>query len=563
MGQIKLAVLSNVTVDLLLAMLHGVKVYTPAGFNTWQQEALSAASGIYSCGAEMVVILLYPDTFMEGWGSEDTAKKQADNWLGSIRQLSSKMPGVPIFVSSLDIRVRGCEPDAFAGAARGIEAYWAGQVQGMAENVYEFPLKEMISNTGREKVYSDKMWYLSSCPYALEGMEMIARMIQGCCLLVKGARKKCFVLDLDNTLWGGVAGEDGLDGIILSEYGEGARYHDMQKCLKQMKEQGVMLAVISKNNPEDVKEVFEKHPYMVLHENDFVAQKINWEAKPDNMKQLAAELNIGLDAFVFLDDNPAERAQMKAVCPEVAVPGFPEDSSGLPAAVCEIYKRYFKQVAVTDEDRAKTMQYLQERKRREAKGQAGSLEEYLESLEIEACIRFMQPGDEARAAQLAAKTNQFNVTTIRYSKKELHELSVGNGSDVVVGEMKDRFGKEGLVAVMVLRYQERAAVVDTFLMSCRVMGRQLEQVMMESVKRWLQKAHPKLERLEASYRRTAKNKPVECLYERLGFRLAKQELDEAGECCWKQYNCEARATASFKNVYKKIRQLEGGKGTDA
>ncbi|MDE7312178.1 MAG: HAD-IIIC family phosphatase [Eubacterium sp.] len=563
MGQMKIAVLSNVTASLLLAGLQGVEVYTPAGFDTWQQEILGSASGIYSCGAEAVFILLYPGTFIEGWGTESTAKKQAEGWLSSIKRLASKMPGVPIFVSSLDIRMMGCELPVAAALAQGIEAYWAGQVQGMAENVYGFPLKEMISNAGRDKVYSDKMWYLSSCPYSLEGMGLVAEMIQDCCFWAKGRRKKCLVLDLDNTLWGGVAGEDGAGGVVLSSHGEGARYYDMQKCLKQMKEQGVMLAVISKNNPEDAKEVFDKHPFMVLHENDFVAQKIGWEAKPDSIKRLASELNIGLDAFVFLDDNPVERAQMRAACPEVTVPEFPEDSSGLPAAVCEIYKSYFKSIEVTEEDRAKTTQYIQERKRREVKGHMRSLEEYLKNLEIEACVRLMKPGDEARVAQLVGKANQFNVTTIRYSKKELHELSVGSGSDVVVGEMKDRFGEEGLTAVMVLRYQGKAAVVDTFLMSCRVMGRQFEQVIMESVKKWLRKAHPKLERLEASYKRTAKNKPVEGLYESLGFQLDAQDLDEAGACCRKQYHCGVGAITQFNNVYKTIDQFEGEKGTDA
>ncbi len=563
MEKMKIAVLSNVTVDLLLAGFQGEDLYTPAGFNTWQQEIASSTSGIYSCGAEIVFILLYPGTFRKEWEAEDTAKEKADDWLRSIRLLVSKMPGVSVFVSSLDIRMMGCEPAAFAGIAQNVEAYWAGQIQDMAEQVYSFPLKEAISNVGRDKVYSDKMWYLSSCPYSLEGMGLIVELLQNCCFWVNGRRKKCLVLDLDNTLWGGVAGEDGIGGIVLSSYGEGARYYDMQKCLKQMKEQGVMLAVVSKNHPEDVKEVFDKHPFMVLHESDFVAQKINWEAKPENLKQLAAELNIGLDAFVFLDDNPAERAQMRAVCPEVAVPEFPVDSSGLPEAVCEIYKRYFKSIEVTDEDRAKTTQYLQERKRREVKEQADSLEAYLEGLELEACIRFMQPGDEARAAQLVGKANQFNTTTIRYSKKELHDLSAGSDSDVIVGEMADRFGKEGLTAVMVLKYQDNTAVVDLFLMSCRVMGRQFEQVIMESVKKWLKNTHPKLEKLEAAYIRTAKNKPVEGLYESLGFQMAAQDLDEMGVCYRKQYDCRIDTALPFKNVYKTICQFEGEKGTDA
>ncbi len=175
----------------------------------------------------------------------------------------------------------------------------------------------------------------------------------------------------------------------------------------------------------------------------------------------------------------------------------------------------------------------------------------------------MQPGDDARAAQLVGKANQFNTTTIRYSKKELHDLSAGSDSDVIVGEMADRFGKEGLTAVMVLKYQDNTAVVDLFLMSCRVMGRQFEQVIMESVKKWLKNTHPKLEKLEAAYIRTAKNKPVEGLYESLGFQMAAQDLDEMGVCYRKQYDCRIDTALPFKNVYKTICQFEGEKGTDA
>ncbi len=554
----KIAILTNVTTEILAVKLKNrFDVYQPSGFNTWQQEVLDGSAGLFRFKADMVFVILYVDPFMDEWYHADSSTKQIEDWVGSIHLLASRMPQVPIFVSSLDVRGYGCEPAASIEFAASTEAYWIEQIQNLQENIYIFPFKELIANEGRNHIYSDKAWYLSNFPYTVRGLGLLCDLIQDCWFCVKGnGRKKCLVVDLDNTLWGGTAGEDGLDGIILSCYKEGARYYNMQKCLKKIKENGILLAIISKNNLEDVREIFEKHPYMVLDKNDFVAWKINWDQKPENMKMLASELNIGLDAFVFFDDNAAERAQMKMECPEVAVPVFPKDTTQLPFTIRQIYNRYFKALNVTNEDQIKTWQYQQERKRKKVKESASSIGEYLKDLEIEVHIRLIEESDGHRVAQLIGKTNQFNVTSIRYSEKELYDLAQNSNSDIIVGEMKDRFGTEGLTAVMILRYESKTAVIDTFLMSCRVMGRQFESVFMESVKKWLRKKHPELKQLTATYIKSNKNNPVENLYEKLGFDLY-EERDGKGVGEKKQYSCSMDKDMPLEEIYKNIYLFKG------
>lgn len=545
----RLALLSNVTVDLLAGLLKSEhEVYLSAGFDTWQQEMIIPTSGLYGFNPEAVAVVLHAGAC--DWNSREAGCQQIDEWYATLKTLTSNMRGTPVFVSSLDV-------DGYVryGAEKQIAAYLENYFDERVEDlhqsgarVYILPVKDVITEFGRKNFYSDKMWYVGSMPYSMKGLSVLADLIGRYLGVTKGMHKKCLAVDLDNTLWGGVIGEDGVDGIVLSNHKEGARYYDTQKILKKMKNQGVMLAIISKNNVGDVEPVY-KHRDMILQHEDFVAEVINWEPKSENIRRLAADLNIGLDSFVFLDDNPAEREQMKAACPEVAVIDFPRDSSLLPATLQQAYNDYFLSLEVTGEDCRKTEMYRAESKRKAEMTATTSVDDFLKNLEMIMDIHLMKSEERNRVVQLVNKTNQFNVTTRRYSEEEIEELSAEG--DIVTVHMADKYGDQGLVAVLILKYAEneyRTVEIDTFLMSCRVMGRSAENEIMARVKNLLNTRG--IERVKASYTKTSKNAPVFDLYERLGFNLTSGSAENV--CVQKEYDADVGSLPNPTGVFKSV-----------
>ena len=526
----RLALLSNVTIDLLAGMLkNDADVYVSAGFDTWQQEMILPTSGLYEFRPGAVVVLLHANAYAETWSRKDSGCQLIDEWCSAVEASAKRLPGVPIFVSSIDVSNEKCRYGAEARLDVFFENYLIEKIQTLHEKgagVYILPVRDVISDLGRNAFYSDKMWYIGSMPYSMKGLTALSELILRYCSVRKGAKKKCVVVDLDNTLWGGVIGEDGISGILLSNNKEGARYKDTQRRLKKMKDQGVMLAILSKNNMEDVEPVY-SHPDMILQHEDFVAEIIDWEPKSVNIRKLATELNIGLDAFVFLDDNPAEREQMKAECPEVSVIEFPKDSSQLPATVAKVYEEYFLCLEVTGEDTKKTEMYRAESQRKAEMTAAASVDDFLKKLDMTMDLHLMMPEEEKRVTQLINKTNQFNVTTRRYSEEEIHNRAEREDSDIITVHMADKYGDQGLVAVLILDYEERTAVIDTFLMSCRVMGRNAENEIMAQIRNFL--IPNGIQTVKGTYIKTAKNAPVQELYDKLGFSLVSGEIREIGD----------------------------------
>lgn len=509
----RIALLSNVTVDLLAGMLKKTNdVYLAAGFDTWQQEMILTKSGLYEYKPEAVVVLLHAGAYE--W--ENDGQQLIDEWCSAFSAFLDALPGVPLFVSSVDVKEK-CHYGAEMRME--VENYLIERIQDLHQKgtIYILPVKDAITDLGRQNFYSGKMWYVGSMPYSMKGLAALSDLIDNYTSITKGRKKKCLAVDLDNTLWGGVIGEDGVEGIVLSNHKEGARYYDTQKLLKKMKDQGVMLAIISKNNVEDVDPVF-AHPDMVLQHEDFVAEVINWEPKSKNIRDLAKTLNIGLDSFVFLDDNPAEREEMKSECPEVTVIEFPKDTSLLPEVVENAYNDFFLSLEVTGEDAKKTAMYRAERLRKAEMTSSASVEEYLKKLEMTMTVHRMLPEEEKRVVQLVNKTNQFNVTTKRYGEEEIRGLA--EQGDVITVHMSDKYGDQGLVAILILKYEGDMAEIDTFLMSCRVMGRQAENEILARVRGMLEKRN--IKEVQALYIRTAKNAPVENLFERMGFIVVRE-----------------------------------------
>ena len=477
-------ILSNITTGTLAIAVSkaiGANVLTIEGYNTWVQELIIAKFSGSRPKAVFLVLYgreLIGDTASSNW---EEVKLTLDQYLGTIRTFSADHRDIPLFVSSLDLQHDRILPLSAPRLEYKIESYWRSGLEEIGVPILE--IAEIARNIGRDKFYSKRMWYLGSIPFSMSGEKAIAEEISRAWNALKGNRKKCLVLDLDNTLWGGVIGEDGLQGIDLSTTKEGSRFRDFQKRIRDLKDQGVLLTIVSKNNEGDAMEAIREHPDMELKEDDFVIIKANWEPKPVNIQYIAQELNIGFDSLVFIDDNPIERESVKNALPEVSVPDFPKDTSMLESFAIEISKIYFPVLKLTGEDLKKTDQYKVEQKRNEIKQKSISIEEYLESLEMKKTFRQIDETDITRAAQLTQKTNQFNLTTRRYTESDIWNMIKSEYHQVWIGELEDKFGSYGKVILAIVKLEENTAFIDTFLMSCRVMGRNIEKEFLNEIEK--------------------------------------------------------------------------------
>jgi FkbH-like protein len=329
-----------------------------------------------------------------------------------------------------------------------------------------------------------------------------------------GLSRKLLILDLDNTLWGGVVGEDGLDGIRLgSPSSIGERYQDFQQYLKAMKGRGVLLAVVSKNNADDAASVFRRHPGSVLRLDDFVAFKANWLDKPVNIQQMASELRLGPESFVFLDDNPAERSAVRQALPEAVVP----EISGEPSESIAVLERglYFQAIRLTSEDLGRNASYLSAPPPRELRSRSGSLDGYLADLGMQIEHGPVDAESRFRVTQLINKTNQFNLTTRRYTLEEVQLRMDSPNCWFHWYRLRDRFADHGLIAVLLAEVSGPEWIVDTWLMSCRAIGRGVEAFMFRDLVECARRRGA--ERIHARYIPTAKNKLVENLLPQFGF----------------------------------------------
>ena len=348
----------------------------------------------------------------------------------------------------------------------------------------------------------------------------------------RGLSKKCLVLDLDNTLWGGVIGDDGLDGIVLGEGSAAGEAHlALQHYAKQLKERGVVLAVCSKNDAKIAEAAFRDHPEMVLRRSDFAAFQANWDDKAQNLKAIAARLNIGIDSLVFVDDNPIERARVRQSLPMVAVPELPEDPAHYVRCLAEA--GYFEAIAFTAEDRDRAQSYAANAEREALLGSAESMEDFLRGLAMTAVYGPFTAVDHARVVQLINKTNQFNTTTRRYAGDEIARIMEEPDAVTLQFRLLDRVGDNGLVSTMILRPtpdDDEALEIENWVMSCRVFGRELEY---EAMNIAVEAAKERGARtLVADYIPTPKNDVISKLYPSLGFTEVDSPTPANGATRW-------------------------------
>jgi len=336
---------------------------------------------------------------------------------------------------------------------------------------------------GLSQAFDARNYYAARCRLSRQGLARLAATTASVLGRVKNAPKKVLVLDCDNTLWGGVIGEVGVAGIQLGGDGVGKAFSDFQTEVNSLIKQGVLVVLASKNNEDEVWDVFDKHPEMQLEREKIVSAKINWDEKPDNLYQIAEELGLGLDSFVFWDDNPIERGKMRASLPEVVIVEPPEEIILWPGILRS--SDWFARFVVTDEDQQKTLQYRARSAFSDGRKRVADENDFLKSIKMVPRLHEVESSTLSRAEQLSQKTNQFNLRTKRYSASELDVLSKDEGCIAFLISLSDQFGDNGIVGLVVVKEFDGVAFLDTFLMSCRVMGRKLEQWMYSRIARCL------------------------------------------------------------------------------
>ncbi len=389
-------------------------------------------------------------------------------------------------------------------------------------------IDHLSASWGRWEWGDERFYHHAKLPCSPEHLVDYAHSLASLILTHFGAAKKCLVLDLDNTLWGGVIGDDGLTGIRLGQGDpESESFVSFQRYVKGLRERGVILAVCSKNTDAVAREVFQKHPEMVLRLSDIACFLANWDDKATNLARIAAELNIGLNSLVFVDDNPAERSIVRRLQPEVAVPELPADPAGYIMALER--HRYFQALTVSSEDLKRTEYYQTDVARKTAESSAADLGGFLKSLEMTARIGPITPETIERSVQLIHRSNQFNLTTRRHSVAELRAMMEDPSWLTRTVSICDKFGDNGLISVLLARIQHDVLLIDTWLMSCRVLKRGVEQFLLNHIAQTAKELD--LASIRGEYVPTAKNDLVRDHYASLGFTQVGK-TDEPGHTRW-------------------------------
>ena len=386
-----------------------------------------------------------------------------------------------------------------------------------------FDMDYLSSVYGKASWFDERMWYHSKHAFSLEASGRIAfaasRLIKG----MKGQAKKCIVLDLDNTLWGGVIGDDGVNGIALGHGADGEAYKDFQEYLLELKGRGLILCVCSKNEEENARIPFNEHPDMLIKSDDIAVFVANWNNKADNIREIVSTLDIGMDAVVFVDDNPVERALVKQMLPDVSVPEMPIDPTAYIRALDE--ECFFETISFSEEDRTRSDMYKKNAQRKQVRAKYSNLDDFLASLEMEAYGEHFDETHLPRISQLINKSNQFHLTTTRYSESEI-EAMVNDGETICrYFKLRDRFGDNGLISLYILKpASEGHYIVDTFVMSCRVLSRGMEDYVYNDMVEMVKNADGEF--LSGIYKPSVKNGLVSKLYEKLGFTLVSEQDGE-------------------------------------
>lgn len=528
-----ISILTNTNLEPLAKKLKstGFKNVYHCPYNHHLLDLINPDSGLYKQPPDILFIYLDAEEFFNKEFAElpsfEPFQKKLSEYYQPLEAYAQRFPQTIILFSlfifppfTFANYINGKKSETFKAIAQKLNNTISSYEKNIA-NIYAFDLDRLFTLHGYNTMIDEKYWYLTRFKFSAQGLETLTQEIMQMINAITGKSKKVLVLDLDNVLWSGILGEDGIDGVELSEDGVGKIYRDFQRAVKSLKEIGVILAINSKNNETDAQKMFSEHPMMALAWDDFAAKEINWDNKAQNMHTLANKLNLGLDSFVFIDDNPVERGLIKEQCPQVTVPDFPEDVAYLKKWLLnDIVYPYFGKTSLTKEDRDKTEQYARNAKRQEL-SQKIDISAYLKQLNIKLTIHKNPANLKTRLAQLTQKTNQFNMTTHRYSEAEMDSFITRGDYVVYALEYEDTFGKEGIIGAAIVNIAKKeAALLNTFLMSCRVIGREVEQQFLQEILDDLQKNG--IISLNAEFIPTDKNAIASGFFAAFGFEETKQ-----------------------------------------
>jgi FkbH-like protein len=539
----KLAILRSFTVEPIVpplraeAFAYGIDLEVHIGdFNTYVQDFVDAKSSLYRFAPNAVVLAVRtedvaPELTHQFADLAPEAARQAahrvasgyEQWINSFRQHSQ----AALIIHSLERPARpslgvvdGQSETGQSGLIRHINSELR-RIAGSHRGVYVLDYEGLVARYGSEHWHDERKWLMARLPISAENLLPMAREWMRFLVPLSGRTAKALVVDLDNTLWGGIIGEDGMTGIKIGPEHPGAAFQALQRALLDLSRRGILLAICSKNNLDDAMEALDKHPGMLLRSTHFAAVRINWGDKSQNIREIAQELNIGTDSLAFLDDNPFEREQVRAALPEVTVIDVPQNPAEYAAIVrdCPVFER----LTLSAEDQQRTAMYAEQRQRADAEHSFQSKEDFFRFLEQEAELSPVSDLTLARIAQLTQKTNQFNLTTRRYSEAQIAEMANQPGWNIFSIRVRDRFGDHGVVGVAIAHDQGGQCEVDTFLLSCRVIGRTVETALLAHIAKCA--AERGCRRIVGWFLPTRKNAPARDFYPQHQFELVEQNAN--------------------------------------
>lgn len=495
-----------------------------ADYDQIERQVFDPDSELYQFGPDFILVYPSSEKLLEKFyaGGAAAGAALADHRLATFeqiwREIAARCGARIVHVNQVEI-----DDGVFGNYGNKVEASLVYQLRklnfGLMERAGHHPNVliadlSMLQNThGRAQLFSPRFYYASKMTIGLELLPAMAKIIVDIISAASGRFNKCLIMDLDNTLWGGIIGDDGLNNIQLGDFGIGKAFCDLQRWAKQLKERGIILAVCSKNNDETAREPFVKHPDMVLRLADIAVFVANWETKVDNIRKIQEILNIGFDAMVFIDDNPFERDMVRQLLPDVTVPDLPEDPVEYVGMLCAL--NLFETASHSRDDTERTRQYQIEAERVSHQQSFASVDDYLASLDMQAVAAPFDDFYAPRIAQLTQRSNQFNLRTVRYTEQDIARLRADDRFLTRYFTLRDRHGDHGLIGVVVLENREDHLFIDTWLMSCRVLKRGMEAFVLNEIMALA--ATSGVSTVIGEYLPTAKNGLVKDLLSGFGF----------------------------------------------
>lgn len=505
-------------------------------YNQYHQDILNSKSPLYQHHPELIILFIDTRSFIEGQfltANQITDQERLEWVEQAFKEMVSLITELQNH-SSAKIVVHNFEIPVFSpygiletkqdfGIREGIERINQKLRDFYKKNsqVFIFDYDLFCGKIGKMNVIDYKMYYLGDFRFNFHYIPQLADEYISYIKPLAGMSSKCIVLDLDNTLWGGIVGEDGFEGIRLGPTPEGRPFWEFQKYLLSLFNRGIILAINSKNNPDDALKVIREHPSMVLKETHFASIAINWNDKISNMKSIASEVNIGLDSLVFFDDDRINREMIKKALPEVLVVEMPADPSLYVQTLASL--NVFNTFQITEEDLTKGQMYADQRLRAEFQKTVTDITEYLEGLEMVVTIQKADTFTIPRISQLTQKTNQFNMTTRRYSEENIGNFSCKNHYLVVSIQVTDKFGDNGITGAAIIEKRKEFWMIDTLLLSCRVIGRRIEEVLLAYI---IENAKSEgIKTIIGEFIPTKKNLPARDFFKSNHFNFIKNEGD--------------------------------------